>query len=341
MLRSTDVPAVLGAAFALGAIVGSFANVCIYRMPRKRRLQEELKLAETDVLPDDHSIAKPRSFCPACRTPIAWWDNLPILSYALLNGRCRACRARIPFRYPLVEALTGAVFALLAWRHLGDPVRYPPAVTAVLAAFAVCLIITTFIDIDYRIIPYPLSLGITALAIPLCVLLPGLQTQIWPPWGSAPPASRLEAGFASLAGIVAGAGLIDLMGLVGMGYLWVKQTLKASSFGPALGRSGLTRWLVTGPSDPLKDVVVGGGDLNLMTAVGGLLGWKAALLVTLFLAPLVGSLVGVVYLMSTKDHYIAYGPFLALGTLVCMLFGPDMIGFAEAAFRDPPILMLR
>src|SRR5438874_790459 len=90
---------VLSLAFALGACIGSFLNVCIYRLPQ------------------DESVLRPASRCPGCGTPIAWRDNIPLLSWFLLGARCRACRASIPARYPLVEAATGAlaVLALVAF----------------------------------------------------------------------------------------------------------------------------------------------------------------------------------------------------------------------------------
>src|ERR1700739_4381055 len=78
-----------------GLLIGSFLNVCIYRMPR------------------DLSVVRPRSFCPACERPIAWYDNIPAVSYFLLRGRCRHCAARIPVRYAVVELLTGAMFFLI------------------------------------------------------------------------------------------------------------------------------------------------------------------------------------------------------------------------------------
>src|SRR5207247_9582706 len=75
-----------------GLLIGSFLNVCVYRLPR------------------DLSVVRPRSYCPACEQPIAWYDNVPVLSYALLGGQCRKCRSRISARYPVVEILTGLLF---------------------------------------------------------------------------------------------------------------------------------------------------------------------------------------------------------------------------------------
>jgi len=133
--------------FVLGSMIGSFLNVCIHRIPAGQ------------------SIAFPASHCPHCETPIRPWDNIPILSYALLRGRCRACGTNIPFRYPLVEAITGlaAVASYLA---------FGPQPHALLAfAFLSALIVITFIDIDHQIIPDVISLpgivvGIAAAFVP-------------------------------------------------------------------------------------------------------------------------------------------------------------------------------
>ena len=312
MPRAFDVPLLLGAAFVMGSAIGSFANVCIYRMPRKRKFQEELGLAEKDILPDGHSIVRPRSFCPHCRRGIPWWDNLPILSYALLNGRCRACKAPIPFRYPLVEALTGALFALCAWRHLTDPSGTPPAVLGVMLLIVTALVVITFIDIDFRIIPDEISIGGALLAIPVSLAVPALHVKPWPPFSGAATSLPWEGALASLAGILAGAGAIYVMHGVGVGYLRLKALLRRL------------------PWDPDK-AVVGGGDLKMMAAVGGFLGWQAALLVVFFLAPVFGAAVGIVYLVMTRDEYIAYGPFLALGTLIVMLNRREILGFLSEA----------
>jgi len=91
-------PMIWGLLVVLGLMVGSFLNVCIWRMPR------------------EESIVRPRSHCPSCNRLIAWYDNLPLISYVLLGARCRHCRARISWRYPVVEALTAAAFVgVVAW----------------------------------------------------------------------------------------------------------------------------------------------------------------------------------------------------------------------------------
>ncbi len=122
------------AAFLFGAVVGSFLNVCIYRLPQKE------------------SIILPASHCHACGTPIVWYDNIPLLSYLLLRGRCRFCGARFSFRYFLVELLTALLAVALVHRlGLGVPIL-------VYFAFTAALIIVTFIDLDHRIIPDVISL---------------------------------------------------------------------------------------------------------------------------------------------------------------------------------------
>jgi leader peptidase (prepilin peptidase)/N-methyltransferase len=134
--------------FALGAIMGSFLNVCIYRIPRGA------------------SIVRPGSRCPKCGAPIAFYDNVPLVSYVLLKGRCRSCGRPIPARYPLVELLTGGIF-LVFYRVLGLSFELP-----VLLAFACLLVVISLIDIDFRIIPYRLSLGGLGLGLALSPFRP-------------------------------------------------------------------------------------------------------------------------------------------------------------------------
>lgn len=128
-------------AFIIGAVLGSFFNVCIFRLPR------------------GISLLKPRSFCPECKIPISPKDNIPLLSYLLLKGRCRSCRAPISPRYPLVEGLSGllALFCLLKF-GLG-----PKAF--VYYAFLSSLLVSSFIDLEHKLIPDTLSLGGLALGV--------------------------------------------------------------------------------------------------------------------------------------------------------------------------------
>jgi leader peptidase (prepilin peptidase)/N-methyltransferase len=139
---------ILAWAFAVGAAVGSFLNVVVARVPA------------------GESVVHPRSRCPACRTPIAWYDNLPVLSWLLLRGRCRSCRSHISFRYPLVEILGGAAALVAVSRH--------GLSLAALAefAFAASLLALSFIDLDTWLLPHVITvplllagLGLSAVAL--------------------------------------------------------------------------------------------------------------------------------------------------------------------------------
>ena len=121
--------------FALGAIFGSFANVVIFRLPR------------------DESVVKPRSYCYSCKTPIKWYDNIPIFSWFILRGKCRHCGAKFSFRYPLVEIITGVLF-LLSYHYAGltwNLLEY--------LLFVFGLVVCTFIDLDHMILPDEFTLS--------------------------------------------------------------------------------------------------------------------------------------------------------------------------------------
>jgi leader peptidase (prepilin peptidase) / N-methyltransferase len=136
---------VLEAIFAglFGLLIGSFLNVCIYRMPR------------------DLSVIAPRSFCPECNHQIAWFDNIPVATYLLLRGQCRRCGKRIPIRYPIVEFLTAALFFASVAR-LG-----PTLIAAKLCAFCAIQIALIFTDFEARILPDEFTIGGTILGLAL------------------------------------------------------------------------------------------------------------------------------------------------------------------------------
>src|SRR5574341_787383 len=157
------------AAFVFGSIVGSFLNVCIYRLPQKL------------------SIVTPRSFCPHCRRRIAWYDNVPILSYVVLRGRCRHCGARIFPGYPLVEIIT-ALISLGLFLQYGIGVDY-----AVYFALASALIVVAFIDVKHMIVPD-------------IITLPGIAFGLL--WGLR---EGLHGLLGSLGGIIIGGGSLLLV----------------------------------------------------------------------------------------------------------------------------------
>jgi leader peptidase (prepilin peptidase)/N-methyltransferase len=140
LVTLATTPAACALAVVLGLLWGSFANVCIYRWPEKR------------------SVVHPGSHCSACQAPIRWYDNVPILSYLWLRGRCRACKAAFSPRYLLVEAMTGALFGVAWWFTLGDGGMLSGSIElralrfAIDAVFILCMVVIAFIDLDTRLI---------------------------------------------------------------------------------------------------------------------------------------------------------------------------------------------
>jgi len=147
---AVSMPLLASFAFALGACIGSFLNVVVWRLPR------------------GESLVRPRSRCPGCGAAIPAWANVPLLSYVALRGRCRACGARISLRYPLIEALTGAAFAAFLLVHGPGPRLL------VDWALASALIAVTFIDLDHHIIPDSITLPGMLAGLALALFAPAL-----------------------------------------------------------------------------------------------------------------------------------------------------------------------
>jgi leader peptidase (prepilin peptidase)/N-methyltransferase len=261
----------------LGAIVGSFLNVVIHRVPR------------------GESIVRPRSRCPSCRTAIASFDNVPVLSWLLLRGRCRHCRAPISARYPLIEALTGAAFVAIAVTHGAS------ALTVLWWIFAAGLIAAAGIDFDERWIPDSISLGGLALGL---AGVPAAQALAGVPYTSA------------LAESAAGAAL-------GGGALWLVGFLHAR-VSQALGRE-FEHWPGEGnplPKFPSADYFtwfpgLGFGDVKLMAAVGAFLG-PIGVAQSILLAALLGVGVGLAALGVRRDATTPFGfvPAIAAAALL-------------------------
>ncbi|HOU21250.1 MAG: prepilin peptidase [Kiritimatiellae bacterium] len=167
--------------FLAGLCIGSFLNVCIWRIPR------------------DESIVRPGSHCPACNHAIAPWDNIPLLSWLLLRGRCRHCHAPISPRYVVVELLTGALFAGI-WLVHGWTVQTP-----VYWLFAAALILGTFVDLDHLILPDRVTIGGMIAGPVLALAFPELHDQT----------ERLPALIQSLTGLGLGGGLLWLVAILG------------------------------------------------------------------------------------------------------------------------------
>lgn len=170
--------------FIFGAIVGSFLNVCIYRIPAER------------------SVVSPGSTC-ACGQPIAWYNNIPILTWLFLRGRASCCGARFSVRYPAIEMLTGLLF-LASW------LTHPPLVAIIGFLFIAFLICSTFIDFDHMIIPDRFSIGGMVIGVVLSFMFPALHGV-----EGAPIAENIESGVLSIIGALLGAGLVYWIAVLG------------------------------------------------------------------------------------------------------------------------------
>ena len=167
-----------------GLIWGSFLNVCIYRWPKD---------------PPENNIISPRSYCPNCRHTIAWYDNIPILSFILLRGRCRHCGEKISLRYPLVE-LSSAGIWLLCYNLWGIS-----AYTFIFILYFSLLFVASVVDIEHRIIPDEVSVGGAILGLIISAIVPGLHGV----------SSHLQGFLSSFIGALTGGGLIYLVAVIG------------------------------------------------------------------------------------------------------------------------------
>jgi len=273
---------IFGIVFVFGLLVGSFLNVCIARLPREQ------------------SIVTPRSYCPRCKTPINWYDNIPLVSFLVLRAKCRNCGLPISWRYPLVELLNGLLF-LWAYSCFGFSGEAGMAM-----AMCSALLVITFIDLDHLIIPDVITLPgmiIGLLAAPL------FMSALEPPMAFGlgrliPSTGPYITGFVnSLVGLILGGAPLFLIG-------WFWEKLR-------------------------KVEAMGGGDVKFMGMVGSFLGWKGAYL-TIMLGALTGSIAGVTLIALKKhqaDKVIPFGPYLAVGTLFTLFYGPDIIDWYFGFFH--------
>lgn len=253
-------------AFLAGLLIGSFLNVCIYRLPR------------------DLSVVRPRSHCPGCEKQIAWYDNIPVLSYLLLRGRCRHCGERIPLRYLVVELVTAAAFAVCVAK-LGF--TWPAVKFAALSAILIALIAS---DLEERILPDEFTLGGTVLGIALSGVVP------------------LDPGIASFL----------LYGLVGS-----RWSSAVESVTGAVLASGLIWGFASLYGKLRKRDVLGLGDVKMIAMLGAFLGLEEALLI-LCVAGFVGSLIGILYIVIAKKDWttyeLPYGSFIGAAGLAIALW---------------------
>jgi leader peptidase (prepilin peptidase)/N-methyltransferase len=271
------------AALLLGMNVGSFLNVVAHR------------------LPIGLSVVRPRSRCPACLTPIRATDNIPVLSWLLIRGRCRGCKAAVSVRYAVVEALMGLLSLHVAWVLAIGPARAGQdaawAQASVVFVAAAAMLAASLIDFDHRILPDEITKSGMWLGPVACAFVPSLvfgREMSVPAW--LPPSwpVPLQAALVSGIGVAVGAGLLWALGAVGAGV-----------FG--------------------KDAM-GFGDVKFLGAIGGFVG-PGPVLLALVIAAFAGAAVGLVRLAATGDRYMPFGPFLALGGYVAMLHGDAILGW--------------
>ena len=342
-------------AFILGAAVGSFLNVCIYRLPVHL------------------SINRPRrSFCPSCKRPIPWHQNLPLISWILLRGRCANCGSKIAFRYFAVELLMALLF-LAIWQSFSWQVAIAYWI------FVSFLVVGTFIDFEHFIIPDRVTIGGIIAGVVVSVTVPALMDTD----------SRLAAGVRSLLAAALGYVLLLLVleaGKIAFGkkricfdaptpFTWTKReddadfvvgsekSLWSDHFarekdrlllqcveakidnhpyagvtlefhydrvdveGRVLGLDDVTQISGVARSLLIPREAMGRGDLKFLAAIGAFLGWRAVLF-SVFAGSLLGSIIGLITLVVGKRVWAAklpFGPYLAFGAVSWMFLGDTFL----------------
>ena len=266
--------------FAFGSCIASFLNVCIWRLPR------------------NESVVSPPSHCPSCGASIKWYQNIPIVSWLALRGRCANCRKPISPRYVVVELLGGVLF-LLAYLQWAQPAMFrlapslgmtPLASPATMFAYwlvATGLILGSFIDLDHFYLPDRVTIGGMVLGVPASVLIPELQGET----------NRLFALYWSLGGLAFGFGF-----LWGIGWVFTKLFRKEA---------------------------MGFGDVKLIGAIGAFFGPIPVLFVVIA-SSVIGSAVGIVMMARGRARLggftaVPFGPFLALATVLWMHWGVPLL----------------
>ena len=283
------VPPVFGYVVAgvFGAVIGSFLNVVIHRLP----LEE--------------SVVFPNSRCPSCGAVIAFYDNIPVLSWIMLGAKCRGCKGRISFRYPAVELLTALLFVAVAM-HDGLSVALPFDLV-----FVSALVALIFIDAEHMLLPnvitYPgiVFAAVARIAIPL---LSGTTH-----FDDVPSLAH---------GALAGSPI------------WA-TSLAGAAIGALIGGGSL--WLMGWTWEKLRGVeAMGLGDVKMMFMVGAYLGWRLTIL-TIFVGVLTGSIIGIVLMARQRDRnmqmLLPFGIFLGVGAIFSLLFGVHLVEWYAGQFR--------
>jgi leader peptidase (prepilin peptidase)/N-methyltransferase len=270
-----------------GAVIGSFLNVVIHRVPR------------------EESIVFPNSRCPSCGAVIAFYDNIPVLSYVILAGKCRGCRTKISPRYPGVELLTALLYVAVAY-HDGISLALPFDLV-----FVTALIALIFIDAEHMILPNVITYPGTAFAVLVRLVVPFLTKT--PYFDDLP--SLMNGAFAGMP-------------------VWAVSIIGAA-IGALIGGGSL--WLMGWTWEKLRGVeAMGLGDVKMMFMVGAYLGWRLTIL-TLFVGVLSGSVIGILWMMRKGQRnmqmLLPFGIFLGLGAIAAVLIGSQIVDWYAGQFR--------
>ena len=271
----------------MGAIIGSFLNVVIHRVPR------------------EESVVLPSSRCPSCGAVIAFYDNMPVLSYLMLGGRCRSCKVHISARYPAVEALTALLWLAVVWRH-GISYALPFDLIFVTAVTALI-----FIDAEHMILPNVITYPGIAFAVIARIAIPFLMGRPY---------------FDDLPMLMGG--MLDGMPV------WA-ASLVGALIGALVGGGSL--WLMGWTWEKLRGIeAMGLGDVKMMFMVGAYLGWRLTIL-NIFLGVLSGSLIGIALMARqgkrNMQMLLPFGVFLGIGAIAALLFGSEIVEWYAGQFR--------
>lgn len=306
----------------IGAALGSFANVCIVRMP------------------EGASVVRPRSHCPKCDRQLSWWENIPILSYVLLGGKCHGCKQPISWQYPAVELLC-IVLALVTWWHYRQPLYF----FVYFCFLLVPLVIITFIDLKHRIIPDEISLTGIFVGVATNILF-SVGDDVWPMTIATCVGALVGFVLVAVAEqlyrrlkkmekertielLVAGA----LFGILGANVVaghagYRVMAAVHSALGALIG--GMSLFIVALVYEKLKKQEgLGGGDVKLIAMLGAFFGWSASIMM-LLVSSILGSLVGIVMIIILRKdlkYAIPFGPFLAIAGVIQLFFGYRLISW--------------
>ncbi len=266
-----------------GLIIGSFLNVCIYRWPR------------------DESVVRPRSHCPHCNETVGWQDNIPLLSYVFLKGRCRHCSERISILYPIVELMNGAFYGYLFWRGGLDPMTFK------LAIFTSMMLILIFADLTEYILPDEITLGGLLVALVLIPIVP------------------VDDRFT---------GIIWLF--VHRPSQWIVSA--GESIFSAAFVGGLLYGLRSAYFRMRKIEGLGLGDVKMMAMVAAFWGLAPTIMI-LMLGSIAGAIIGLVIIVATRkkwQHELPFGSYLGGTSIVVAIWGEDILTWYKAAVFGPP-----